>query len=175
MYHIFCIHFSVEGYLGSFQPLAIINKAAMNIVEHVSLLKYHPEWGNSITEEHKWCSLTDKWILAPKLGILKIQFTDHMKLKKKEDKRVVALVLLRRGEQNTHRRKYRAKCGAETEGKVIQRLFHLGIHPIYSHQTWMLLWMPGSACWWKPEWLSPERLCQNLTKTEAEAHSQPLN
>jgi hypothetical protein len=33
MYHIFCIHSSVEG-----QLLAIINKAAMNIVEHVSLL-----------------------------------------------------------------------------------------------------------------------------------------
>jgi hypothetical protein len=38
MYHIFCIHSSVEGHLGSFQLLAIINKAAMNIVEHVSLL-----------------------------------------------------------------------------------------------------------------------------------------
>ena len=38
MYHIFCIHFSVEGHLGSFQLLAIINKAAMNIVEHVSFL-----------------------------------------------------------------------------------------------------------------------------------------
>jgi hypothetical protein len=38
MYHIFCIHSSVEGYLGSFQLLAIINKAAMNIVEHVSFL-----------------------------------------------------------------------------------------------------------------------------------------
>jgi hypothetical protein len=38
MYHIFCIHFSVEGHLGSFQLLAIINKDAMNIMEHVSLL-----------------------------------------------------------------------------------------------------------------------------------------
>jgi hypothetical protein len=36
MYHIFCTHSSVEGHLGSFQLLAIINKAAMNIVEHVS-------------------------------------------------------------------------------------------------------------------------------------------
>jgi hypothetical protein len=32
----FCINSSVERYLGSFQLLAIINKAAMNIVEHVS-------------------------------------------------------------------------------------------------------------------------------------------
>ena len=38
MYHIFCIHSSVEGHLGSFQLLDIINKAAMNIVEHVSFL-----------------------------------------------------------------------------------------------------------------------------------------
>ena len=38
MCHIFCIHPSVEEHLGSFQLLAIINKAAMNIVEHVSLL-----------------------------------------------------------------------------------------------------------------------------------------
>ena len=38
MYHIFCIHSSVEGHLGYFQLLAIINKAAMNIVEHVSFL-----------------------------------------------------------------------------------------------------------------------------------------
>jgi hypothetical protein len=38
MYHIFCIHSTVEGHLGSFQLLAIINKAAMNIVEHVSFL-----------------------------------------------------------------------------------------------------------------------------------------
>ena len=36
--HIFCIHSSVEGHLGYFQLLTIINKAAMNIVEHVSFL-----------------------------------------------------------------------------------------------------------------------------------------
>ena len=38
MYHIFCIHSSVEGHLGCFQFLDIKNRAAMNIVEHVSLL-----------------------------------------------------------------------------------------------------------------------------------------
>jgi hypothetical protein len=38
MNSIFCIHSSAEGHLGSFQLLSTINKAAMNIVEHVSLL-----------------------------------------------------------------------------------------------------------------------------------------
>jgi hypothetical protein len=38
MHHIFCIHSSVEGQLDSFQLLAIINQAAMNIVEHVFFL-----------------------------------------------------------------------------------------------------------------------------------------
>jgi hypothetical protein len=39
MYHIFYIHSFVEGHLGSFQLLSTINKAAMNIVEHVSFLR----------------------------------------------------------------------------------------------------------------------------------------
>jgi hypothetical protein len=37
MHYIFYIHCSVEGHLGSFQLLAIINKAVMDIMEHVSL------------------------------------------------------------------------------------------------------------------------------------------
>ncbi len=37
MNHIFCIHSSVVGYLGCFQLLAITNKTAMIIVEHVAL------------------------------------------------------------------------------------------------------------------------------------------
>jgi hypothetical protein len=38
MYLIFCIHFYVEGHLGSFQLLAIIYEASMKIVDHVSLI-----------------------------------------------------------------------------------------------------------------------------------------
>ena len=45
MYHNFCIHSSVEGHLGSFQLLVIINKAAMNMVEHVSLLDVEASFG----------------------------------------------------------------------------------------------------------------------------------
>ena len=50
--------------------------------------KYYPERGNPITKDHIWYLLTDKWILAPKLRIPKMQFTDHMKLKKTADQRV---------------------------------------------------------------------------------------
>jgi hypothetical protein len=58
------------------------------------------------------------------------------------------------------------KCGAKTKGKAIQRLPCLGIYPIYSHQTWTLLWIPGSTADISLIWLSPERLCQSLTNTE---------
>jgi len=37
MNHIFCIHSSVMGHLGCFQFLTIMNKAATNIMEHLSL------------------------------------------------------------------------------------------------------------------------------------------
>jgi hypothetical protein len=40
MYHIFCIHSSVEGHLICFQLLTIINKAVINMVGHVSLLYF---------------------------------------------------------------------------------------------------------------------------------------
>jgi hypothetical protein len=45
MYHIFCINFSVEEHLGSFQLPAIMNKDAMDIVEHVSLLYVGTSFG----------------------------------------------------------------------------------------------------------------------------------
>jgi hypothetical protein len=48
-------------------------------------------------------ALTDKWILAQKLQITRVQFTDHMKLNKKEDQSVGASVLLKR----------RTKCSQE--------------------------------------------------------------
>ena len=40
------------------------------------------------SQRHTWCTLTDKWILAQKLRIPKIQFKYHMKHKKKEDQSV---------------------------------------------------------------------------------------
>jgi hypothetical protein len=66
-----------------------------------------------------------------------------MKLKKKEDQSVGTLSLLRRGkipmEEVTE-----TKFKAETEG--MNKLPHLGIHPINNHQTQTLLQMPIRAC-----------------------------
>jgi hypothetical protein len=62
MHYTFCIHSSIEEYLGSFQILAIINKAAMIIVEHVSLLPvgtssgYMPRRG---TAESSGCTMSN--------------------------------------------------------------------------------------------------------------------
>jgi len=45
-----------------------------------------------------------------------------MKLKKKEDQNKIPM----EGVTETH-------FGAEMEGRIIQRLYHLWIHPIYNH------------------------------------------
>jgi hypothetical protein len=38
------------------------------------------------------------------------------------------------------------KFRAEMEGRTIQKLPHLEIHPIYNHQTQTLLHMPARFC-----------------------------
>jgi hypothetical protein len=97
-----------------------------------------------------------------------------MKLKT-EDQSVDASVLLRMGNKILMEANMETRRGAETEGKVIQRLAHLGIHPIYSHQT-------QTHCGWQKVlsdrsliWLSPERLCQYLTSTKVDTLSQTLD
>ena len=63
--------------------------------------------------------LTDKWILAQKLRIHKIQFAKHMKLKKKEDQSVDTLPLLRIGNKTPMERVTETKFEAETKGWTI--------------------------------------------------------
>jgi hypothetical protein len=62
-----------------------------------------------MTKEHTWYALTDNSPEAQDFRILKIQFTNHMKLKKKEDHSVDTSIHFRRGEQNTHGRSYSDK------------------------------------------------------------------
>ena len=72
--------------------------------------------------------------INPKAGIPKIHFTDHMKLKKKEGQSRDASVLLIRENKILMGGNMETKCSAETKGNAIQRLPHLGIHPVYSHK-----------------------------------------
>jgi hypothetical protein len=65
-----------------------------------------------------------------------------MKLKKKEDQSVDTLLLLRMGNKIAMQGVTETKFGAEMEGRIIQRLPHMGIHPIYHYQTQTLLHMP---------------------------------
>ena len=69
-----------------------------------------------------------------------------MKLKKKEDQSVDTSLLLRMGNKIPMKGVTETKFGAETEGKTIQRLPHLGIHLIYNHQTQTLVHMPERFC-----------------------------
>jgi hypothetical protein len=96
-----------------------------------------------------------------------------MKLKKKEDQSVDASVLLRRGNKILMGGNMKTKYGAETEGKAIQRLPYLGIHP--SHE-------PRHYCGCQQVlsdrsliYLSSERIYQSLINTEVDACSQPLD
>ena len=68
-----------------------------------------------------------------------------MKLKK-DDLSVEPSVLLRSRNKIPMGGQSETNCEAETEGKAIQRLPHLGIHSIYNQQTQTLLWLRTSAC-----------------------------
>jgi hypothetical protein len=67
-----------------------------------------------------------------------------MKLKKKEDQSVDTPFLLRIGSKIPMKGVTETKFRTETEGRTIQRLPHLVIHPI--NQTQTLLHMPARLC-----------------------------
>jgi hypothetical protein len=69
-----------------------------------------------------------------------------MKLKKKEEQSVNTSFLLRNGNIIPMEGVTEKKCEAETEGKTIQRLSHLGNPSHNNHQTQTQLWMPTRAC-----------------------------
>jgi hypothetical protein len=57
------------------------------------------------------------------------------------------------------------KLGEKTEEMAIQRLPHLGIHPIYNYQTPHYYVCQEVFADRNLVWLFPERLCQCLTNT----------
>jgi hypothetical protein len=75
------------------------------------------------------------WMLAQKFRIPKIQFAQHMNLKKNEDQSVDTLILLRMGNKISMERLTEIKFRADAEGMTIQILPHLRIHPLNNHQA----------------------------------------
>jgi hypothetical protein len=69
-----------------------------------------------------------------------------MKFKEKEDQSVDTSFLLRMGNKIPMEGVTETKFAAEAEGRTIQKLPHLGIHTIISHQTQTLLHMPARFC-----------------------------
>jgi hypothetical protein len=69
-----------------------------------------------------------------------------MKIHKKEDQSVDALLLLRMGNKIPMEGVTETKFRAEMEERTIQRLHHPGIDPIYNEQTQTLLHMPERFC-----------------------------
>jgi hypothetical protein len=69
-----------------------------------------------------------------------------MKLKKKEDQIGDTSFLLRMGNKILMEGVTETKFGPETEVRTIQRLPHLGIHPINNHQNQTLLHIPARFC-----------------------------
>ena len=111
---------------------------------------YHPEWGNPITKEGTWYALTNKWILAQKPRIPKIQLPKHKKIKK-EDQCVDTSFLPRIGNKIPMEGVAKTKIGAKTKGWTIQRLPQPGVHLIISYQMQTLLHMPARLCWKDPD------------------------
>ena len=72
------------------------------------------------------------------------------KIKKREYQWVDTSFLLRIGNKILMKGVTETKFGAKMKEWTIQRLPHLEIHPIISHQTQTLLHMPARFCWKDP-------------------------
>jgi hypothetical protein len=109
-----------------------------------------------------------------KFGIPKIQSTDHMMLKKKEDQSVGASVLLRKvftaqekiqRQSMEQRLKERPSRDCPTWGSIPYTVakpgYYCGCGEVLADRCLI--------------WLSPEKLYQSLTNTEVDARCQPLD
>jgi hypothetical protein len=75
----------------------------------------------------------------------KIQLPKHKKIKK-EDQHVDTSFLPRIWNKISMKGVAETKFGAKMKRWTIQKLPHLGVHPIISHQTQALLHMPARFC-----------------------------
>jgi len=144
-----------------FPLLPFINKVAMSIVDHVSLQYVGESFGymprssiarslgrtisnilrNRQTDSHSSCTN-----LQSHQQWRSVSLSPHPCHLSEGRPNLDASDFLRRGNKILIGGNTRTKSGAGTEEKVTQRLPHLGIHPICSHQTQPLLLIQKSAC-----------------------------
>ena len=108
--------------------------------------------------------------ISPKAPNNQDKFTDHMKLKKKEDQSLGASVLLRRGNKILNSNKYGGKVWSRDHPEIAQPgdsshivtkpRHYCGCQEVHAEKSLI--------------WLCPDRLCQSLTNTEVDVQSQPL-
>ena len=95
-----------------------------------------------------------------------------MKLKKNEDQSVDTTPLLRIWNRTPMEEVTETKFGAQSKRWTIQRLPHLGVHSIISHQIQTLFHTPARFCWKDPDIAVS---CEAMpVHTEVDAHSHPL-
>ena len=115
---------------------------------------FHPEWGNPITKEHTWRALTDKLILDQKTRSLEYPRYNSQTTWNSWKRKTIVWThqsILEGLNKALMEGVTELQCGVETDEMTIQRLTHLGIHPIYNHQAQTLLWRPTRACWQEPD------------------------
>ena len=110
-------------------------------LEDIILSEVTQSQKNSLDMKH-----TDKWILAKKLRIPKIQFAKHKKIKKKKDQPVDTSFLSRIGNKISIEGVAETKFGAKRKGWTIQKVPHPVVLSIIGHQTQTLLHMPAIFC-----------------------------
>jgi hypothetical protein len=97
-----------------------------------------------------------------------------MKPKKKEDQNVDASVLFRRVNKILTGGYMETKYGPETDGKAIRDCPTWGSIPYTATKPRRFGGCREMLADGRLIWLTPERLCQTLRNTEAEAGRQPL-
>jgi hypothetical protein len=98
-----------------------------------------------------------------------------MKLKKKEDQSMGAPVLLRRRTKNSQEQIWKYSVEQRLKERPSRDCPTWGFIPYTVTKTRQYCGCQEVHAERSLIWLSPERLCQSLTNTEMDAHTQPLD
>ena len=132
----------------------------------------YPEWGDSVTKEHTWYALTNKWVLAHKFRISKFNSQTIWIPRRKKTKMWMVQCFLEGWTKYSQKEMWRQSVEQRLKERTSRDCPTWGSIPYTATN-------PGCYCGCREVradgsliWLSPERLCQSLTNTEADARNQ---